>query len=143
MPIPIPEAGLVICYGYLWHYEHLAGQHEGRKDRPAVIILAARKPDGDSIEVTVLPVTHRPPDDPAWAIEIPAPVKRHLGLDSARSWVVVAEGNDFLWPGFDLRKIPGADRYDYGFLPPRFFSRIIAAFDHLRNAGRTRRISRE
>lgn len=30
----------------------------------------------------------------------------------ARSWIVVAEGNEFLWPGSDLRKIPAADRYD-------------------------------
>ena len=23
-------------------------------------------------------------------------------------------------PGYDLRKLPRSDRYDYGFLPPRF-----------------------
>jgi hypothetical protein len=143
MSVPNPEAGLVVCYGYLWHHEHLAGHEEGRKDRPAVIVLAARKTDGDYQEVTVLPVTHRPPDEPAWAVEIPAPVKRHLGLDAGRSWVVVSEGNDFLWPGYDLRRIPGTGRYDYGFLPPRFFSRIIAAFDQLRSAGKTRLTSRE
>jgi hypothetical protein len=37
MAIPTPEVGLVISYGYLWHYEHQAGQEEGRKDRPCVI----------------------------------------------------------------------------------------------------------
>ena len=122
MATPRPEAGLVISYAYLWHHEHLAGHEEGRKNRPAVIVLATRQPGRECIEVTVLPVTHRRPDNPDWAIEIPLPVKRHLGLDDTRSWIVIAEGNDFLWPGYDIRKIPGADRYDYGFLPPRFLN---------------------
>jgi hypothetical protein len=37
--------------------------------------------------------------NPASAVEIPLPVKRHLGLDDNPSWIVVAEGNEFLWPG--------------------------------------------
>jgi hypothetical protein len=142
MPIPNPETGLVISYAYLWHHEQLAGQDEGRKDRPAVVVLVARQAGGEAIEVTVLPITHRPPENPAWAIEIPPPVKRHLGLDDARSWIVVAEGNEFLWPGYDLRKTPGADRYDYGFLPPRFFNQVLTAFDQLRRAGKTNLASR-
>jgi hypothetical protein len=143
MAIPTPEAGLVISYAYLWHHEHLAGQEEGRKDRPSVIVLATRDEGGASTDVTVLPITHRPPDNPDWAVEIPLPVKRHLGLDEARSWIIVAEGNDFLWPGYDLRRIPGADRYHYGFLPPRFFDRVLRAFSELRRAGKVRPISRE
>jgi hypothetical protein len=31
----------------------------------------------------------------------------------------------FLWPGFDLRKAAGRDSYHYGFLPPRFFQRVM------------------
>jgi hypothetical protein len=107
-------------------------------------VLATRI-DGrhDATEVTVLPITHRPPENPDWAIELPAPVKRHLGLDAARSWIVVAEGNDFHWPGYDLRKLPHADRYDHGFLPPRFFNQVIGAFDKLRRAGKASLTSRE
>jgi hypothetical protein len=105
MPIPTPEPGLVISYAYLWHHEHLAGADEGRKHRPAVVTLVTVPSGGDGVEVTVLPITHRPPDNPDWAVEIPPPVKRHLGLDDAHSWIVVAEGNDFLWPGYDLRKV--------------------------------------
>ena len=93
--------------------------------------------------MTALPITHRAPDDPTSAIAIPAPVKRHLGLDDARSWIVVAEGNEFLWPGYDLRKIPHADRYDYGFLPPRFFNQVLAAFIAWHRTGRIRRTPRE
>jgi len=78
--------------------------------------------------VTVLPVTHRPPDDPAAAVEIPPAVKEHLGLDDQRSWVVVSEGDQFVRPGYDLRKVRDTARFDYGFLPPRFFNAILAAF---------------
>jgi hypothetical protein len=113
MPIPAPEPGLVISDAYLWHHEHEAGREEGRKDRPSVIVLVVERP-------TVLPITQTSPTDPASAVEIPAAVKRHLGLDDARSWIVVAEGNEFDWPGYDLRKIGRSNRYDYGFLPPAF-----------------------
>ena len=128
MAIPTPEPGLVISYAYVWDHEARSGQDEGRKDRPCVIALAVeRQQDGETL-VTVLPVTHRPPEDAAAAVEIPRAVKKHLGLDDERSWVVVSEGDQFVWPGYDLRKAPGADRYDYGYLPPRFFKEILAAF---------------
>jgi hypothetical protein len=131
MAVPIPEPGLVISYSYLWHHEFLAGWEEGRKDRPAVIVFVARGEMGGSIGVTVLPITHSPPHNPAWGIEIPLPVNRHLGLDDARSWVVVAEGNDFLWPGYDLREVAKTGRYHHGFLPPRFFNQLLRAFEEL------------
>jgi hypothetical protein len=71
-------------------------------------------------------VTHSPPTDPADAIEIPPALKAHLGLDDLPSWIVVTETNDFLWPGPDLRPVPGLrpGRFDYGMLPPRFFAHV-------------------
>jgi hypothetical protein len=129
MALPEPEPGLVISYAYLWHHEHASGREEGRKNRPAVIVLAAERLSDGAIIVTVLPITHRAPDDPAAAVEIPLAVKRLLGLDHERSWIVVSEGNEFVWPGYDLRKVPGNPaRYDYGFLPPRFFDSVLKAF---------------
>ena len=127
MPIPTPEPGLVISYAYVWEDEARRGQQEGRKNRPCVIALAVQRRPNDETVVTVLPVTHRPPDEPAAALEIPQAVKRHLGLDDERSWVVVSEGDQFVWPGYDLRKVPGTGRYDFGFLPPSFFKEIPAA----------------
>jgi hypothetical protein len=128
MAIPTPEPGLIISYAYVWDHEAQSGQEEGLKDRPCVIALAVeRQQDGETL-VTVLPVTHRPPKDPTAAVEIPHAVKKHLGLDDDRSWVVVSEGDQFVWPGYDLRKVRSADRYDYGYLPPRFFKEILAAF---------------
>ncbi|MBY6241227.1 growth inhibitor PemK [Methylosinus sp. Sm6] len=137
MPIPTPEPGLVISYSYLWRDEHDAGLEEGSKDRPCVIVLAVeRAPDGAFL-VTVLPITHSEPREPHSAVEIPLAVKRHLGLDDSRSWIVVSEGNEFLWPGYDLRKRPRTDRYDYGFLPPRLFDRVRDAFGEWRRKRRT------
>lgn len=103
MAIPRPEPGLVINYAYLWHYEHEAGQEEGRKDRPSVIVLCVEDNQDGAILVTVLPITHRKPTNPDWAVQIPPVVRRHLGLDDELSWIVVAEGNEFVWPGYDLR----------------------------------------
>jgi hypothetical protein len=129
MALPDPEPGLVISYAYLWHHEHRSGQEEGRKDRPSVIVLAVERASDGTTVVTVLPITHLAPDDAGAAIEIPPAVKRLLGVDLERSWIVVAEGNEFVWPGYDLRKVPGKPaRYDYGFLPPRFFDQVIKAF---------------
>jgi hypothetical protein len=130
----------VISYAYLWHDEQRAGRDEAVKDRPSVIVLAVERSSDGATVVTVLPITHSAPLDATSAIEIPLPIKLHLGLDDNRSWVVVAEGNEFLWPGYDPRKLPHADRYDYGFLPPRFFDRVIDAFDACHRAG-TRRLA--
>jgi hypothetical protein len=143
VPIPTPEPGLVISYAYLWHYEHQAGQEEGRKDRPSVIVLVVEREEDDATVVTVLPITHHPPVDAASAIEIPAAVKRHLGLDDQRSWIIVSEGNEFFWPGYDLRKIDRTDRYDYGFLPPRFFNQVLRAFLAWHRISKARLTSRE
>jgi PemK-like, MazF-like toxin of type II toxin-antitoxin system len=127
MPLPEPEPGLVISYPYLWHYERNSGVEEGRKVRPCVILVAVeRQEDGDTV-VVALPVTQRPPEDAAVTVEIPQAVKQQLGLDLERSWIVVNEGNQFVWPGYDLRKVPGRDEFHYGFLPPRFFDQVLTA----------------
>ena len=44
---------------------------------------------------------------PRWPVEIPAPVKERLRLDADRSWVVLSEWNEFIWPGPDVRRAPG------------------------------------
>ena len=138
MTIPAPEPGLVINYAYLWHHEHLAGHEEGRKDRPSVIVLCVDEPEAGITVVTVLPVTHAPPQIEGEGIELPAAIKRHLGLDDQPSWVMVSEGNEFVWPGYDLRKRRRYGSYSYGLLPPRFFERIVKAFVewHRTRAGR-------
>jgi hypothetical protein len=94
--------------------------------------------------VTVAPMTHRPPRDPATAIEVPPAVKRHLGLDAQRSWLICDEVNEFAWPGFDLRPIPGSQTvYHHGFLPPGLFRQVAARIAALRRSGRGRTTPRD
>jgi hypothetical protein len=128
LAIPTPEPGLVLNYAYLWHEEFRAGQEEGRKNRPTVIVLCATQSEDQATIVTVLPITHAAPKNEREAVEIPPAIKKHLGLDDDRSWIIITEGNEFVWPGFDLRKVPNKDAYDYGFLPPRFFEKVRNAF---------------
>lgn len=138
MSWPVPAPGLVIRYAYLWRREHLTGQEEGVKDRPCAIVMAMVDEMGEQ-KVTVLPITHAPPRDPDEAVEIPAATKRRLGLDDARSWIVVAEANEFIWPGPDLRPRAGAgaESVAIGFLPPALFRTVrdrFLALDRLRKA---------
>jgi hypothetical protein len=124
--IPKPERGLIISYAYLWHSEYEQGRDEGVKDRPCVIIVAIEDDNGTPM-VTVAPITHSVPEALEAAVEIPMATKRRLGLDDARSWVVVSEGNRFAWPGPDIRPIaPGV--FDYGFLPPALFQKVQLQF---------------
>ncbi len=117
---------MAISYAYLWRGEHERGRDEGVKNRPAVIVLAAKDHEGDTI-VIVAPITHGAPSNAEDAIEIPTATKTRLGLDSEHSWVVVSEVNHFVWPGPDLAPVPGDPRrFDYGFLPPRFFKKITS-----------------
>lgn len=129
MPLPRPVPGLVIRYSYLWHAEYRQRREEGVKDRPCAVVLVVRDQAGDDI-VTVLPVTHSPPPDPANALEIPQATKQRLGLDSERSWIVLTEANRFLWPGPDLRpSVPGdAASVAYGLLPRAFFLQLRERF---------------
>jgi hypothetical protein len=119
---PVPRPGLVIRYSYLWESEARLGREEGAKDRPCAIILVLLREGAHPI-VRVLPVTHAPVD-PADALEIPQPTKQRLGLDSERSWVMLSEANDFIWPGPDLRPAVNGDPASvaYGMLPPGFMA---------------------
>ncbi len=140
MSLPIPERGLVISYAYLWRSEYEDGREEGVKDRPCVILLAVEEQAGATV-VTVAPITHTWPASADAAVEIPATTKQRLGLDQSRSWVVVSEGNRFVWPGPDLRPI-AAGRFDYGFLPPGLFRQVRERFAALHAARQTQITSR-
>jgi len=54
------------------------------------------------------------------------------------------EFNEFVWPGFDLRPVPGKpSRYDYGFLSPALFTKIISRVLELRQRGQMSSSSRD
>jgi hypothetical protein len=124
--IPEPELGLVLSYSYLWHHDYRRGRAEGVKDRPCVVVLAKARLENGSTLIRVVPVTHSAPGNATSAVALPQAVKQHLGLDAAPSWVILDELNEFTWPGYDLRPIPGRlDACAYGFLPPRLFASLM------------------
>lgn len=143
MSLPTPEPGLVIPYAYLWRHEHRKGQEEGRKVRPSVIVLAVQSPTAGAPRVTVAPITHTPPAKDGEAIELPPRVKQALGLDDDRSWIVLDEVNQFAWPGYDIRSLPGSkNRFAYGFIPPKLYDIVIGRILDLAAAQRVAEISR-
>lgn len=126
MSLPTPHPGLVVRHSYLWHRESRAARESGAKDRPAAVLLVSTISDGPAQRVYLLPITHTPPEDEGTAIEIPQAIKRLLNLDAQRSWIMIDEVNDFIWPGFDLALIPGSHppAFAYGTLPPTFFKTV-------------------
>jgi hypothetical protein len=101
-----------------------------------VIIAAIRTEENGDTRALVLPITHSPPDHASLAVEIPEIIKKRLQLDDARSWIVLSEWNEFVWPGPDLRRLPDADDASvaYGVLPPGFFATVRDRFIALVNA---------
>ena len=125
MALPEPSPGLVVRYDYLWSREAAVGRTQG-KDRPACIVVAS---DSDTKPrfVVLLPITHTAPIGDTVAIEVPAKVRRSIGLDDEPSWVVVSEHNVDEWPNAGLSPIPGKpDVFAYGFIPPGLFAEIKA-----------------
>lgn len=45
-----------------------------------------------------------------------AELKPEIGLDDERLWIITTEVNRCIWPGPDLRPVPGGG-YSYGLLP--------------------------
>jgi hypothetical protein len=128
VPLPkTPFPGMVVRYSFLWSSEARAGETEGHKDRPCVIVTAIRRAADGRLRVRVLPIAHVPSEE-ARSIAIPAKVKRHLGLDADASWIVLDEVNEFFWPGVDLRPVsrPKPGVWTFGVLPTEIFDEIQA-----------------
>ena len=99
------------------------GRDNARYARPCAIVVAQRRQADGALTVAVAPITHAAPGADGQALEIPAAVKRHLGLDESRSWIVVDEVNEFIWPGYDLAPDAGG-QVAYGIIPDRLFQEI-------------------
>jgi uncharacterized protein YifN (PemK superfamily) len=142
MPLPKPEPGLVLSYGYLWKWQDEMGGDTGDKNRPCVIVLSAENNDGDTV-VMVVPVTSQQPRADRGSVEIPAKVQAHLGLDGERCWIIIDEVNKFIWPGPDLSQIPGQPgKFHYGFIPPKLYKKITAGCAAIAKAHQLRSVTR-
>jgi hypothetical protein len=129
--LPSPSVGLVIRYSFLWSNEAQEGKDEGVKDRPCAVVVTLHR-EGLRPAVRVLPITHTLPADLAGAMEIPPLTKQVLGLDADRSWIILDEANDFLWPGPDVRPAVYGDwsTASYGMLPKRFMTILMERLNH-------------
>ncbi|MFC3443387.1 hypothetical protein ACFOKF_19725 [Sphingobium rhizovicinum] len=104
-----------------------------------MVVLAAVA-EGDLMQVYVAPVTTKPPREAGGFVEMPMAVKRHLGLDDARCWIVAGEVNRFVWPGPDVRPVRGGDGSPYyGKIPGALLEKVRVAM----RAGRVRIVRRE
>ena len=141
MAIPDPEPGLVVHFNYLWSSEFDRGRREARYPRPCAIVLSYRRTADGATIALLAPVTHSEPRVGDRAIEIPKAVKKQLGLDDLKSWVMVDEVNETAWPGYDLQT-NAQGQYAYGFIPPTLFRRIKAEMMQVLKASRLRRVPR-
>ena len=145
MKLPPPQPGLVIRYSYLWAREAAQGHEEGSKERPAAVVLVVAQAATGGPRVYAVPITHTQPEKGVEALEIPPAVARKAGLDAARSWVILTEFNEFVWPGFDLATVPGRNpaTVAYGYMTPGFFTKMRDRWLALDAAGKSRSVSRD
>ena len=134
-----PEEGAVIRYSFLWSHEYKAGRSEGSKDRACVVVMTS-----GTGRVLLAPITSHPREG-STAIDLPLVIKRRLGLDERRSWVIVSELNRFTWPGFDIRAVPGKtpSTCSYGHIPAGLLLQIRSTIDHLARKRLIRPIERD
>ena len=134
MTAALPRAGEVISYlPYLWADEYEAGREEGLKTRPCAVVSEHSPAPG--IHASLCCPSHiRRRAKTGAQIEIPAVTKLRLGLDDARSWIVLSEADRFVWPGPDIRPFdtPRGRVTAYGFLPPGFFRAVRDKFSRPR-----------
>ena len=70
---PVLRPGAVFRYACLWHREYVAGQTEGRKDRPALALAVAISDQDGRRHILALPITHAQPKAAHHGVELPAP----------------------------------------------------------------------
>ena len=122
MALPDPKPGLVVRYDYLWTHEAATGLDHG-KTRPTCL-TAATDPAVVPRYVVLPAITRTLTAGDTVGIEIPARVRRTLGLDDTPSWVIVSEHNVDEWPNAGLTPLAGQpDIFSDGFIPPGPFAR--------------------
>ena len=131
MPLPRPELGLVVQYGFVWSGADRRSPPDARKDRPCLIadlMEIADTPGRKTLRVTYLPISRSAPRQGERAKLVPAPVANHLGLTGEKSYIYTTYACEDDWP-FDLAHVPGhKGRFHYGFIPPKFFDAVAAEF---------------
>lgn len=142
MKRPQPVEGLVIKYDYLWKNESLAGRIEGQKDRPTAIVMAAPPAENGKRRIIVAPITHSEPRNVGDAIEVPPKVRKHLGLDDERQWIVVTEVNRVDWEDPGIRPAK-TDEWAFGEMPQALVKQVQEAIAEHARAKRLKVVMRD
>ena len=89
MPLPRPEIGLIVHYGFVWSGPDRDPPPDAGKDRPCLIVdilqeeILGRK----TLRVTYLPISHAEPRKGESAILIKPKVANYLGLTTEKSYL--------------------------------------------------------
>lgn len=129
-----PRPGQVIDYHYLWRWQALDGETEGRKKRPSCVVLVVKDRGGNHV-LFIAPITSKEPARGRQAVAIPETETRRAGLDRhMQLWVMVDELNaDVLEQSYVLE-----DRVPRGAFSPAFTDRLIRSVQEQRAAGKLR-----
>jgi hypothetical protein len=109
-----------------------------------VVVVVAVQRRAHGTQLLVVPVTTRPPRPGDTYVEMPARVRKHLGLGEERCWVVTDEYNLFTWPGPDIRPIRGGSGTGprYGSIPGKLFEQVRSSLEQTARAGRLKETQR-
>jgi hypothetical protein len=133
LPLPKPELGLVVHYGFVWAGADRRPPPDAGKSRPCLIVdlEEVREPSAGNRQVTrvtYLPISHVPPRTGEQALPVPPRVAQHLGLTRETSYLYISYAVEDDWP-FDVEPVPGsAGRFHYGLVPPKLFEAIAGHF---------------
>jgi hypothetical protein len=135
MPLPRPELGLVVHYGFAWSGANRRAPPDAGKDRPCLIVDLLEVedwPGRKTLRLTYLPISHTEPREYESAMLIPPRVAQHLGLTAEKSYIYTSYACEDDWP-FDLARVPGRkDTFHYGLIPPKLFQAVADRFrEHL------------
>jgi hypothetical protein len=109
------------------------------------VVVAVAVTEGPSqTRVLVLAVTHTPPADPFDAVAFPRRLKAAIGLDERPAWIVTTEANAFVWPGPDIRPVPGRvpPVVVYGRAPAALTRKVVESYLANRTRQRARLVRR-
>ena len=130
MPLPRPEIGLIVHYGFVWSGPDRGPPSDAGKDRPCLIVdlLPEETLGRKTLRVTYLPISHEGPRKEEHAMLIKPKVAKYLGLTAESSYLYTSYACEDDWP-FDVVPVPGSKgKSHYGMIPPALFNIVTEKF---------------
>jgi len=134
MAAEFPAPGQVFNYRYLWKWQSVKGETEGRKTRPCCVTVVVSNVKGQQV-LFIAPITSKHPENERAALEVPETEARRARLDTdIPLWVILDELNaDILEASYTLE-----DRTPRGIFSPAFTDQIVRGVQTVRRTGRMR-----